>query len=78
MDANYYIKWVNALRPTQNGRQFADEIFKSIFFNVNYCILTQISLKYVLKGPIDNKPVLPEIMVWCPTGDKSLSKLMIV
>ena len=26
---------INALRPEQNGRQFADDILKQIFFNEN-------------------------------------------
>ena len=33
---------INTLRPTQNGRHFADYIFKSIFLNEIYCILINI------------------------------------
>ena len=35
--------------------------------------LIRISLKYVSNGPIDNKPVLAQIMAWRRSGDKSLS-----
>ena len=33
----------------------ADEIFKYFFLNENCCILSQISVKIVLNGPINNK-----------------------
>ena len=33
----------------------ADDIFKCIFLNENVRILIQLSLKFVPKGPIDNK-----------------------
>ena len=36
----------------------ADNIFKSIFLNENDRIPIQISLKFVLRCPIDNKPAL--------------------
>ena len=36
----------------------ADDIFKRIFLNENIRILIQISLKFVPKGSIDNKPAL--------------------
>ena len=37
---------------------FADNIFRCIFVNEKFCILIEISLKFVPKGPIDNKPTL--------------------
>ena len=37
----------NSLRPRQNGRRFADDTFKRIFFNENLRILIKISLKFV-------------------------------
>ena len=40
--------------PGQNGRHFADDIFKCIFVNEQFCVLIKISLKFVPKGPIDN------------------------
>ena len=36
----------------------ADNIFKYIFINEKFCILIQISRKFVLKGPIDIRPAL--------------------
>ena len=49
---------------------FADIIFRSIFFNENYCILIQISLKFVPKGSVDYMSALVEVMVWHQTADK--------
>ena len=48
------IKNINSSPPGQNGRHFADDIFRWNFVNEKFCILTQISLKFVPKGPIDN------------------------
>ena len=53
---------INTLRPRQNGRHFADDIFKCIFLNENVWILIRISLKLVPKGPINNIPALAQIM----------------
>ena len=50
----------------------ADGIFKCIFLNENFRISIQISLKFVPKGPIDNKSALVQVMAWCRTGDKTL------
>ena len=49
---------INPLRQRQNGRHFADDIFKCIFLNENVWIPIEISLKFVPKGPIDNIPAL--------------------
>ena len=69
---------VNTLRPRQNGRHFADDIFKCIFLNENVWIPTQISLKFVPQGPINNIPALVQIMAWRRLGDKPLSGPMMV
>ena len=66
------------LRPRQDGRHFADSIFKCIFFNENCCILIKLSLKYVRKGPIDNNPAMVQIMAWRRSGDKPLSETMMI
>ena len=55
----------NTLRPRQNGCHFTDNIFKCIFFNENFWILNEISLKYVPYGLIDNLEALVQIRVWC-------------
>ena len=69
---------LNPLRPRQNGRHFAGDIFKCIFLNENVWIPITISLKFVPKGPINNIPVLVQIMAWRRPGDKSLSEPMMV
>ena len=51
----YSQKRPNALRLRQNGCHFADNIFKCTFLNEIFCILIQISLKFVPEGPIDSK-----------------------
>ena len=63
--------------PGQNGRHFADDIFRCIFVNEKFCILIWISLKFVPKGPIDNIPALDQIMAWRRPGDKPLSEPML-
>ena len=67
---------INTLRPRQNGRHFADDMFKCIFLNENLWILIIISLKFVPKGSINNIPALVQIMAWRRTGDKPLSEPM--
>ena len=67
---------INTLRPRQNGRHFADDIFKCIFLNENVWIPIKISLKFVPKGPINNIPALVQIMAWRRPGDKPLSEPM--
>ena len=54
-----------------------DNIFKCIFMNEKSCILIWISLKFVPKGPIDNKAALDQEMAWRRTGDKPLPELML-
>ena len=49
---------INTLRPRQNGRHFADDIFKCIFLNENASIPIEVSLKFVPKSPINNTPAL--------------------
>ena len=68
----------NPSRPRQNGRHFADDIFKCIFLNENVWISIKISLKFVPKGPINNIPALVQIMAWRRPGDKPLSEPMMV
>ena len=55
----------------------ADDIFKIIFLNENGRIPIQISLRFVPKSPIDNKPALIQVMAWRRTGDKPLPESMI-
>ena len=69
---NHY--WLNSSPPGQNGRHFADDIFKCTFVNEKFCILIWISLKFVPKDPIDNTPALVQVMAWCRAGDEPLSE----
>ena len=69
---------VNSLRPRQNGRHFANDIFKCIFLNENVWIPIEIWMKFVPKGPINNIPALVQIMAWRRRGDKPLSEPMMV
>ena len=69
---------VNTLRPRQNERQSAEDIFKCIFLNENVCISIKISLKFVPRDSISNIPALVQIMAWRRSGDKLLSELMLV
>ena len=54
----------------------ADNILKCIFLNENDKILIQISLKFIPRSPVDNKPALVQVMAWCRIGDKPLSEPM--
>ena len=69
---------VNTLRPRQNSRHFADDIFKCIFLNENVWISLKISLKFVPQVQINNHPALIQIMAWRRPGDKPLSEPMMV
>ena len=51
----------------------ADDIYNRIFLNENH----RISLKYVPRSSIDNKPALVQVMAWRRTGDKPLPKPML-
>ena len=68
----------NTLRPRQNRRHFADDVFKCNFLNENVWIPIKISLKFVTEGPINNIPALVQIMAWRRPGDKPLSEPMMV
>ena len=68
---------INILRPCQNCRHFADIIFKIIFLYAYYCISIKISLNFVPKGPIYNKPALVQVMAWHQIGNKPLYEPMV-
>ena len=50
--------WLHSSPPGQNGRHFADDVFKCIFMNEKFHISVQISLKFISEDPIDNNPAL--------------------
>ena len=70
--------WFNTLRPRQNARHFANDIFKCLFLNENIYILIEISPKLDTKGPINNVPALFQIMAWLRTDDKPLSETILM
>ena len=49
-------KMFNTLRPIQNDRHYADNIYKCIFLNKNVLILLQYSLKFIPCGSNKNNP----------------------
>ena len=67
-------------RPGQNGCHFVDDDFWCILILLNeiVCILFKIWLKFVPKGPIDNKWALVQIMAWSRIGDKPLPEPMLI
>ena len=69
---------INSSLPGQNGRYFADDIFRCIFVNENVWISIKISLNFVPGGPINNIPSLVQIMAWRRPGDKPLSEPMMI
>ena len=64
-------KVLYTLRPRQNGHRFSDGIFKLSFVNENALISIQILLKFVLRGAINNIPILVEAMAWHQLGDSA-------
>ena len=67
---------VNTLKMRQNGCHCADNIFKCTFLHENWCLLIKILPNFAANGPINNIPSLVQIMAWCWTGTKPLSKPM--
>ena len=78
MSSYYHGCLFNILTPGQNGRHFADDIFKCIFENENEWISPKISLKFVPKVRNNNIPALVQIMAWCRPGDKPSSQPMMI
>ena len=70
---NFVATWLGS----KYGRQFADDSFKHIFVNENFCISTWISLRFVPKGPIYNWSAWVQVMAWRWTADKPLPKPML-
>ena len=66
------------MRPGQNGRHFADDIFRCIFFKGKGCISINISLNFVPKGQNNNISALVQIMAWRRQGVKPVSEPMMV
>ena len=54
----YTVSGFNSSPPGQNGRHFADDIFRWFFVNEKFCISIKISLKFVTKDSIEINPAL--------------------
>ena len=54
--------FINTLRPRQNGRHFAYDIFKCIFLDENAWNLFKITLKFVPKVRMNNISALVQLM----------------
>ena len=74
----HLLHMVNTLRPRQNDRHFADDIFKCIFLNETALFFAMISLNFVPKGRINKISALVQMMGWHRQGDKPLSEPMMV
>ena len=65
----------NSSPSGQNGRYFADAIFRSIFVNEKFLyFFIKISPNLFPEGPMDNNTALVWIMAWRRIGDKPLSE----
>ena len=65
----------NTLGSEQNGRHFANDIFKYIP-DQNLCILIKIPHNFIPTDPIDNESSLVRVMGWHRKGDKPLPEPM--
>ena len=71
----YSHTWSIMMIKKRRSITFFNDIFKFIFFNGKVRIAIKISLVHVPKGPIDNKPLLVQIMAWRDTlGNMPLSQ----
>ena len=76
--ASWEYSSINSSPPGQYGHHYANDIFRCIFLNEKFRILVRISLKFVSKGPIDNKWALVRVMAWHWIGNKPLPQLMLI
>ena len=75
--AKFHVSRFNSSPPGQNSRHLADDNLKFIHLKENDGIPIRISLKFVSKSPIENKPALSQVMAWRRTGDKPLPEPML-
>ena len=66
------------LRLRQNDRYCSDDILKFIFANGSTWVLIQISMKFVPKSPVNNKPALVLVMAWRQTGELAQTEIEMV
>ena len=70
---------IDTLRPGQNCRHLAHDMFKCNFVNQKFCIFIPMSLRWdlFLKGSINNISSLVQIMAWRRSGDEPLVETML-
>ena len=67
----------------ENDRHFADDVLRCNYMNEKFCILINITVKFVPKRPIDNNPAFIAIitqhwiMAWCQINNSQLSGQML-
>ena len=66
-----------ALRPRQNGRHSAIDIFKLLFLSENILIFIDISPKLIPKVSIDNTLALVQSIALHLTGNEAIGELMV-
>ena len=62
----FWLQGAETVWPPYSGRHF--QMKEKVW------TLIIISLKLVSEGPINNMPALDQIIAWCRSGDKPLSK----
>ena len=68
--------WLEGRLLTHRSRDNMATIF-FFFLYQNWCILIQITLKFIAKGVFNNKMALVQIMAWCQACDKRLPEPMV-
>ena len=74
-NGKHFTTKLNTFKPTQNGSNFANDIFKCISLMKTFEFIQNL-LKFVRWGLIGNMAVFSQIMAWCQTSDKPLSGAM--
>ena len=67
---------LNTLRPTANGRYYADHIFKRIYSMNKFRFFVTISLKFVSRVHIDDKSPFIQVISWHSICNKSHCQVM--
>ena len=71
-----HLRFINTMRPGQSCRHILEDRFTCIFLDENCDIWIKMSLKYVPRNLISNKPAFVQIIAWRRTGAKPLSEPM--
>ena len=72
-------RFINTLKPMQNGYQCAGDIFKGIHFvKLKFSYIDYIFLGFILKSLMDKDSALVKMMTYYRSGDKPLSEPVMV